>query len=270
MGEQQVSVDLAAALDVARAAATEAGELLMEGLGQEIHVENKGTIDLVTEWDRRSEELVVGRLRDAFPDHLVVAEEGSGQGTGGGQGATARWYVDPLDGTTNYAHRLPIFAVSIALELDGEVSVGVVNVPGMGWEFYASRGGGAWLNGQRLTVSSTPDLLHGLVSTGFPYDRRTTSDNNIHRVQRIMPEVQGLRRLGVAALDCALVAWGRLDAYWEIKVKPWDVAAGTLLVREAGGRVSDLEGGELDLLRGRILASNGRVHDEMLRLLAEA
>ena len=246
----------------------------MEGLGQEIHVRNKGTIDLVTQWDRRSEELVVGRLRQAFPDHLVVAEEGTGQGSGDEAApAAARWYVDPLDGTTNYAHRLPIFAVSIALELEGEVSVGVVNVPGMGWEFYASTGGGAWLKAgphesQRLQVSSTPELLQGLVATGFPYDRRTSADNNLNRVARIMPEVQGLRRLGVAALDCALVAWGRLDAYWEAKVQPWDVAAGTLLVREAGGRVTNLEGGELDLRRGRILATNGRVHDEMLGLLA--
>ena len=260
-------VDLDHALQVARAAAAEAGALLMEGLGQEIHVQNKGSIDLVTQWDQRSEALVVGRLRQAFPDHLVVAEEGTGTESGGAS-APARWYLDPLDGTTNYAHRLPIFAVSIALELDGVLSVGVVFVPGMGWEFYATAGGGAWLNGARLQVSSTPDLLHGMVATGFPYDRRTSADNNLNRVARIMPEVQGLRRLGVAALDCALVAWGRLDAYWEAKVKPWDVAAGTLLVREAGGVVSNLEGGELDLRRGRILATNGLVHEQMLGLLA--
>ena len=250
-------------LEEARGAAAQAGALLMEGLGQEINVENKGTIDLVTQWDRRSEELVVGRLERAFPDHQVVAEEG----TGAGAPAACRWFVDPLDGTTNYAHRLPFFAVSIALEFEGELRVGVVNVPGMGWEFYATAGGGAWLNGERISVSRTPDLLHGIVATGFPYDRATSEDNNLQRVARVLPHTQGLRRYGVAAMDCAMLAWGRLDAYWEVKIKPWDVAAGALLISEAGGRVTNIDGSSLDLDGGQFLASNGLVHDEMLGLL---
>jgi len=256
-------------LDVARGAAADAGALLLEGQRQGIHVENKGAIDLVTEWDRRAEELVVGRLNGAFPEHLVVAEEGTGQEAGGATPPDAvRWFVDPLDGTTNFAHRLPFFAVSIAMEAQGDLKVGVVNAPGLGLEFYATAGHGAWLNGERISVSSAPDLLHGIVATGFPYDRATAEDNNLHRVAKVLPATQGLRRFGVAALDCALVAWGRMEAYWEIKINPWDVAAGALLVREAGGRVTDLDGSELNMQRGRILATNGLVHDEMLALLA--
>ncbi len=262
-------VDPVRALKIARAAAAEAGALLLRGHQEEIHVQNKGAIDLVTEWDQRSEELVVSTIQEAFPGHTVVAEEGHGGGGETDPGVTeACWFIDPLDGTTNYAHRLPIYAVSIALELDGRLEVGVVNAPYLGWEFYAQRGGGAWLNGERIQVSRHPDLLHSIASSGFPYDRRTSTDNNLDRMALVVPEVQGFRRLGVAALDCALVAWGRMETYWEVKIKPWDVAAGVLLIQEAGGRVTNLDGEPFDLHRGRILASNGLVHDEMVKLLA--
>lgn len=254
------------ALHIARQAAAEAGDLLLRGQRLGVHVENKGAVDLVTEWDRRSEALLVLRLHDAFPDHRVVAEEGgavAGDGTG-----QARWLVDPLDGTTNFAHQLPIYSISLALELDGHIAVAVVRCPALGWEFYARRGGGSFLNGEIMHVSETPDLDHALTATGFPYDRRTSSDTNLHRLERVLLRCQGVRRLGSAALDCAMVAWGRIDAYWEVKIKPWDVAAGTLLVEEAGGRVSDLEGQGLDLGKGRILCTNGRLHAECVRLLA--
>ncbi len=260
-------VDLQRAHRVARRVAAEAGALLERGMEQEIHVENKGSIDLVTEWDRRSEAIIVEALTGAFPDHRVVAEEGAGS-EAGASGAPC-WYVDPLDGTTNYAHRLPFYAVSIALEVEGKLEVAVVHAPHLGWEFHARRGEGTWLGDRRVSVSRTDGLVGGVVATGFPYDRRTARDNNLHRVARVVPQVQGFRRLGSAALDCALVAWGRLDAYWEVKIKPWDIAAGVLLVQEAGGIVTALDGGPFELGRPQILASNGAVHEEMVTLLAD-
>jgi len=262
-------LDLDRALEVARVVARQAGVLLKAGHdeGRSLGVTNKGEVDLVTEFDRRSEALVVQTLSEAFPTHSVVGEEGSEiAGAGGGQRLV--WMVDPLDGTTNYAHRMPWYTVSIGLELDGRPVLGVVVAPGLGWELWAAQGRGAWLGHRRIAVSQTPLLDQALVATGFPYDRRTSADNNVPHLAEVIRRCQGVRRIGVASLDCALVARGMLDAYWEYKLKPWDISAGVALVQEAGGRVT-LPGGEpYRSEAGHILATNGRVHREMVEALA--
>jgi myo-inositol-1(or 4)-monophosphatase len=265
-------LDLDRALKVAREVARQAGTLLKAGHDAQgpLGVANKGEVDLVTEFDRRSEALVVQTLSEAFPTHTVVGEEGSEiAGVGGDDdGGRLVWMVDPLDGTTNYAHRMPWYTVSIGLELDRRPVLGVVVAPALGWELWAAEGRGAWLGQRRITVSSTPDLDRALVATGFPYDRRTSDDNNVPQFAEVIRRCQGLRRIGVASLDCALVAQGMLDAYWEYKLKPWDISAGVALVQEAGGRVT-LPGGEpYRSDAGQILATNGRVHREMVEALA--
>ena len=260
-------LDLDRALSVARETAARAADLLREGHGRGFEVEHKGEVDLVTEYDRRSEELVVASLCEAFPDHSVIGEEGTEVQR---QGSEVVWYVDPLDGTTNFAHGLFWYGVCLGMEVAGVPTVAVVLAPEMGWELWAVRGQGAWQNGRRLRVSHNPTLVRSLVATGFPYDRRTCEDNNLPQFCAVIRRIQGIRRMGVASLDCAQVASGRLDAYWEMKLKPWDICAGSLLVTEAGGRVTDLDGGPFDARSGRILASNGLVHEELLELLAGA
>jgi len=260
------SLDLEQGLQTALQIARRAGAVLREGLERGFTVEFKGEVDLVTEVDRQSEELVVEALRQAFPGTQVMAEEGTRVD---GRGGDALWLVDPLDGTTNYAHRLPFYAVSIALELGGEPQLGVVYAPEMGWEFTALRGRGAWLNQRPLHVSATANLDRALLATGFPYDRRTSPDNNLAEFGAVIRRAQGIRRMGSAALDCAMVAWGALDGYWEFKLKPWDIAAGALLVREAGGLVTDTRGGLHRSTSGHILATNGLIHEELKQALAE-
>lgn len=268
--DPDLDLDLRRALETARVVAKQAGVLLREGREQAspLGLANKGEVDLVTEFDRRSEALVVRTLRETFPTHAVVGEEGT-ELRGDGQGRRLVWQVDPLDGTTNYAHRLPWYAVSIGLEADGEPVLGVVVAPELGWEFWAARGMGCWLGDRRLGVSRTPDLDRSLVATGFPYDRRTSADNNVPHLAAVIRRCQGIRRIGVASLDCALVAWGALDAYWEYKLKPWDISAGAVLVREAGGRVTLPDGAAFRSEVGDILATNGHVHEE-LRAALEA
>jgi myo-inositol-1(or 4)-monophosphatase len=261
-------VDLDRALQTARETARRAGALLRDGRRRAFAVDHKGEVDLVTEHDRRSEALVVEALSRAFPDHAVVGEEGSAVGREGS--GRPVWLVDPLDGTTNYAHRMPWYAVSIGLELDGEPLVGVVHAPEMGWEFWAARGRGAHLGDAPIRVSTVPDLDGALVATGFPYDRRTSPHNNVPELAAVLRRCQGVRRIGVASLDCALTAWGRLDAYWEYKLHPWDISAGALLVLEAGGQVSLADGERYRSGAGDIAASNGLVHDELLAALAGA
>ena len=249
------------AVDAARAA----GLLLRDALAGERRVSFKGTpTNLVTEMDARAEQLVSERLRAAFPDDALLGEEGGGcAGTSG-----RRWIVDPLDGTTNYAHGMPVFGVSIALETGGRPILGVIYDPNRDELFVAERGRGAWLGERRLSVSSTPTLDESLLSTGFPYDIRETPDNNLREFAAFCLRAQGVRRMGSAVLYLAYVAAGRTDGYWELRLGPWDVAAGALLVEEAGGRVTDLIGGALDLDAPAIVASNGRIHDEMLSVIA--
>ena len=251
---------------VAVAAASRAGDLLRARYGGRQQVSFKSAIDLVTTVDREAEGLILETIRQAFPDHGVVAEESTPTSGSGDY----RWYVDPLDGTTNFAHGFPQFAVSIALEHGDEVIVGVVHDPLRAETFIASRGRGARLNGTAIVVSDVATLDRSLVGSGFPYDVRERVDFYEAFWRLALTRAQGVRRVGSAALDLCWVACGRLDAFWEWKLHAWDVAAGSLIVEEAGGRVSDLAGSRPSLSGGQIAASNGRVHDELLGMLAEA
>ena len=255
--------------DTAVAIAREAGELLRQGYGQEKEITVKGTaVDWVTQFDQQAETLIVTRLRAAFPDHTLVGEEG---GTMNGEGGSAyTWHIDPLDGTTNFAHGFPVFSVSMALVEGTRPLVGVIYDPLRDECFTAVAGQGAWLNGRRLHVSQTDSLIRSLLATGFPYDRHTAEHDNVAQVARFLKQAHGIRRAGSAALDMAYVAAGRLDGYWEFKLKSYDVAAGILLVLEAGGQVTDMNGRALQIAPElAVVSSNGRIHGDMLAVLAE-
>lgn len=252
-------------LEAAKAAAREAGRLLRENVDKRSEIMFKGTVDLVTHFDRKSQEMIFRRLSAAFPGHGFLAEEElSLPGT-----SDCRWIIDPIDGTTNFAHTFPVFCVSIALEQKGVVVVGVVYDPMRDELFEAVKGRGAFLNGARVRVSDIPALGKALLATGFPYDVRTSSFNNVREFNAFIVRAQAVRRCGSAALDLCYVACGRFDGFWELKLKPWDVAAGALIVEEAGGRVSDFEGRTFDPFNQRALASNGRIHEEMRKVLEE-
>ncbi len=231
-------------------------------------VEFKGVVNPVTEIDLESEKLIATRLEDAYPGHRLLAEEGGGDEWS--EPGPPIWLVDPLDGTNNLAHGFPHVGISLALVDEGQPVVGVVVDPLRGETFAAVAGGGATLNGEPILVSAVDELAQAFLATGFPYDRTTALDNNVGRLDYFLRRSQGVRRAGAAVLDLSYVACGRLDGFWEIRLSPWDVAAGILLVREAGGVVTDAEGG-LDCLSGRfVVASNGRVHDQMLQTIGEA
>ena len=247
-------------MDIAR----ESGALLAAYFDKRVAFELKGDFDLVTEADRASERLVVERLRSHFPSHSIVAEEG-----GGHEGRSGyRWYVDPLDGTTNFAHGYPVYNVTMGLEQDGEMLVGVVFDPSRQEMFSAERGAGAYLNNRRIRVSASRRLADSLVSTGFP-SRKRHLNVNIHFYHQMAMATHGVRRGGSAALDLAYVASGRLDAFWEFGLNPWDMAAGTLLVTEAGGRCTDMKGGVHEMNSPHLLTDNGAIHEETLALFAE-
>ena len=251
-------------LSVAVEAARSAGKLLREELGGTRRIHHKGIINIVTEMDQRSEALIIGRLLEAFPDHAVLAEEG---GVTVGR-SEYRWHIDPLDGTTNYAHGLPLFAVSIALERAGVVELGVAYDPNLDECFVAERGKGATLNGEPIQVSNCTTLDQSLLVTGFPYDIRTTTETNLPEYATLSLRAQAVRRLGSAVLDLCYVASGRLDAFWELSLGPWDMAAGGLIVLEAGGRVTNVLGGPWRLQGPGVLASNGHIHEAVLEGLA--
>lgn len=255
-------------LEVAIAAATEAGAILRDEFSRPVKISYKGDVDLVTEADRRSEAAIVARLRGEFPAHAIVGEEGGGQENE----SAFRWYVDPLDGTTNFAHSFPWFAVSIGLA-EGpkgreELLAGVVLNPANGELFTAARGEGAFLNGQPIHVSGVDRLATSLLGTGFPTHKRQQNPN-IHYYWQFTMASHGVRRVGAAALDLCSVACGRLDGFWEFGLQPWDTAAGTLIVREAGGAVTDWAGAPFHPHLRECIASNGRIHAEMMRLASE-
>jgi len=250
-------------LTVAREAALLAGRLLRENLGGRRTIVFKGDINLVTEMDTRAERVVVETLLHAYPDHGILAEEEATIE----KDSPFRWIIDPLDGTTNYAHGYPCFAVSLALESAGEVIAGVVYDPMREELFSASKGLGAHLNGRPIGVSSIDSLIQSLLATGFPYDRRVHEKNNLNHFNELLMASQEVRRDGSAALDLCSVAAGRFDGFWELKLKPWDVAAGILIVREAGGTVSDFNGRPSRIHDQEIVASNGKIHSQMLTLL---
>jgi len=252
---------------LAESVAREAGALLREAFtGPELRVSSKSTpTDLVTEMDARAEDLVVSRLTAAFPDDGILSEElGARAGRSG-----RRWIIDPLDGTTNYAHGVPVFAVSIGLESEGRIQLGVVYDPSRDELYIGERGRGATVNDQPLAVSETRALDTSLLSTEFASNVRDTQDQNIREYAAFTVRSRGVRRMGSAVLDLAWVAAGRFDGYWELSVGPWDVAASSLFIEEAGGRVTNLRGGPLDLDAPRVVASNGQIHDALLAVLRE-
>jgi len=251
-------------VDVACEAARAAAEIIRDGTTGLLDVRHKGAIDMVTQIDLAAEAAIRQVLAVHTPDVPVLAEEG-----GGAWQAQTRWIVDPLDGTTNYVHGYPSYAVSIALEVDGALEAGCVFDAVNGVPYTATRGQGAWCEGERISVSDTAELGRALLVTGFPYDRREHVDRYLHYVRRFLIESQGLRRAGAAAMDFVALAAGRVDGYWEFGLNPWDVAAGVLLVSEAGGQVSDMEGGDLSLQAPRLLATNAKIHDEMTQILTE-
>jgi myo-inositol-1(or 4)-monophosphatase len=248
---------------VAVEAAQAAGRLLMKNFGRPVRTVHKGTIDLVTEMDTASERIIFETLQASFPDDGLLSEEAPAEH----MEKLRRWIIDPLDGTTNYAHAFPVFAVSIALEIEGEVVVGVVEDPVHGETFTASRGGGAFSNGEAIRVSDVSELVEAFLATGFPYDVHTTEVNNLDHFENFVRRVQAIRRPGAAAIDLSYTACGRFDGFWELKLRPWDVAAAALIVEEAGGRVSDFAGGPLDIYKTEIVASNGNIHKAMVEVL---
>jgi len=237
--------------------------MLKQGMNEGREISFKGTVDLVTNFDEKAQEMILDRLSGSFPGHGFLAEEGLSQRERG----EFRWIIDPLDGTTNYAHRVPIFCVSIGLEFQGRIILGVVYDPMQEELFQALEEEGAFLNGRKIRVSSEHDLGKSLVATGFPYDIRISSINNAVHFNNFLTRVQAIRRCGSAALDLCYVACGRFDGFWELKLHPWDMAAGSLIVEEAGGRLSDFNGGEFSIYKPEALATNGLIHEPMMQVL---
>jgi len=258
-----VSLDASHLRDAACAMAREAGAILAEGLGRSHPAERKGRIDLVTEYDRRSEALLLERIRARFPDHAVLAEE-----SGPHAGARARWLIDPLDGTTNFAHAYPFFCVSIGVEVDGRLAAAAVYDPSRDELFAAAAGQGATRNDAPIHVSGIDALEDALLVTGFPYDVREHPERHLPLFQDFLVRAQGVRRDGSAALNLCYLAAGRFDGFWESALSPWDLAAGVLIVQEAGGRVTDHAGEPLRLEGGQITAANPALHARMLEVLA--
>jgi len=250
-------------LDTAREAAQKAGVLLRGSMSLDRRIDFKGEVNIVTDFDRESQRIIHEHISGRYPDHDFLAEEDLREE----RGSEYRWIIDPIDGTTNFAHRFPVFCIAIALEARGNVVVGVVYDPMRDEMFEATKGGGARLNGKPISVSSTDDLNRCLLSTGFPYDIRDSRENNLNHFCDFAVRSQAVRRCGSAALDLSYVACGRFDGFWELKLFPWDVAAAGLLVLEAGGMVSDFRGGGFDAYGKKILASNGRIHDRMIEIL---
>jgi myo-inositol-1(or 4)-monophosphatase len=261
---QEGSVEMETYLSTAVEIAREAGALLAQMSQRPHEISYKRPSDLVTDADRRSEALILERLRSHFPKHAVVAEEGGGQKTD----SDYCWYVDPLDGTTNFAHGFPVYCVTLGLTYRGEIVAGVVYDPTREELFTVDRGAGAYLNNKRIHVSTIASLRESLLATGFP-PFASNHELNIEYYHRFTRISHGIRRAGSAALDLCSVACGRFEGFWELKLNPWDKAAGALMVEEAGGRVTDTKGGPFNLLADEIFASNGLVHEAMRKVFEE-
>lgn len=243
--------------------AQRAGKMLRENINNPGEIFFKGAVDLVTDFDNRAQRMIFDHLSACFPDHDFVGEEGLNKD----RGREFRWIIDPLDGTTNYAHGFPIFCVSLALERKGEVVLGLVYDPMKGEMFSAVKKEGAFLNGKKIHVSSVDDLDKSLVATGFPYDLRESNINNIDHFNNFLVRVQAVRRCGSAAMDLCYVGCGRFDGFWELKLNPWDMAAGALIVKEAGGKISDFNNRKFSIFGSEILATNGLIHSQMIEVL---
>ncbi len=252
-------------LRLAIAAAKEAGRIQMFHLNHSHPVEYKQEFNPVTEVDRLCERAIVKMILEAFPDHDILTEESPFEG----KGSPWKWIVDPIDGTTNYFHRFPCFSVSIGLEVEGEVELGVVYVPPLDELFHAEKGRGAFLNNERIAVSRVDRLDRGLLCTGFPYDVHEHADFYLRYFRQFITKSFAIRRPGSAAIDLAYLASGRFDGFWEFKLHPWDVAAASLMITEAGGKITDFEGRSYNIYSEKILASNGLIHQEMLEVIRE-
>jgi len=248
---------------VAQEAALKGGLVLLKNFGRYNKVSYKGEINLVTETDHLSEKVIVDHLHQNFKEHTIITEEIYSLK----QDSEYQWLVDPLDGTTNYAHGFPVFCISIGLAWQNRIILGVVYQPLLKEMFLAEKGGGSFLNKKRVFVSQTKELKQSLLATGFPYDVRISRNNNLYHFCNFAISAQAVRRAGAAALDLAYTAAGRFDGFWEFKLNPWDVAAGLLLVQEASGRVTDFSGAPCDINKGEVLASNGRIHSQMMGVL---
>ncbi len=252
-------------LQVAMAAAKEAGRIQMLHFGHSHPVEYKGEFNPVTEVDRLCERAIVKMISAAFPDHDILTEESPFEG----KGSSWKWIIDPIDGTTNYFHGFPCFCVSIGLEVEGEVKLGVVYVPPLNELFHAEKGEGAFLNGERIAVSRADRLRRSLLCTGFPYDVHEHVDFYLRYFRQFITRSFAIRRPGSAAVDLSYLAAGRFDGFWEFKLHAWDVAAVSLMITEAGGKVTDLQGQPFNIYSEEILASNGLIHQEMLQAIQE-
>ena len=252
-------------LQTAIAAAKEAGRIQKLHFGHIHKVEYKGEINPVTHVDKLCEQAIVQMIKDSFPEHDLLTEESDFEG----KGSRWRWIIDPLDGTTNYLHGFHCFSVSIGLEVDGEVKLGVVYYPLLDELFHAEKGEGAYLNGKRIFVSHTYPLDRGFLCTGFPYDVRERADLYLRYFRQFIIKSFAVRRLGSAAIDLCYLAAGRFDGFWELGLHPWDVAASSLIITEAGGRVTDFQGQPFNIYSEEILASNGLIHEEMLQTIQE-
>ncbi len=252
-------------LELAESAAKDAGKLLLEGLGKPRDISEKsGRTDLVTQYDHAAQDLIAGRVQENYPDHSILAEEEFSLDKD-----STKWIIDPLDGTTNYIYNYPLFCVSIAVAKQGSLDAGVVHVPVIDETFKAKRNQGAWLNDERIDVSDTLDFSRSVLSTGFPYDEDKVPAA-IETFSRLVREARGIRRDGAAAMDLSFVGAGRFDGFWELGLSPWDVAAGTLIIEEAGGVVTDFSGEDYDLYDSDgIVATNGEIHDELLEKLVK-
>ncbi len=252
------------ARSIAIGAAIQAGRIIESGYGKIISIDKKSHHDFVTEIDRRSEEKILKHIQRAFPSHEILAEE-----SGVHNKNDCRWIIDPLDGTTNFIHGMPMFAVSIALEVEGVLEIGVVYEPMRREMFVAERGKGAFLNDRKITVSKNSEYARCLLATGFPFRNFDLLDDYLSIFKSFMTQVSGIRRAGSAALDLCYVACGRFDGFWELNLKPWDMAAGTLLIQEAGGTITNFVGGNDFLHKGNIIGSNGILHEWMIRTAGE-
>lgn len=254
-------------LEIAIEAAKEAGKFLKKNLGKARKIQQKGGQErnLVTEIDRHSEEIVIEKIRRHYPNHDILAEESGSRNGGTSQ---YKWIIDPLDGTTNFTHGLPVFCVSIGLEFKGELLLGVIYDPNLDELFVGEKGKGASLNGKRIRVSRTSPLMKSLLVTGFPYDIVENPANAVEHFVHFLMNAQAVRRMGSAAIDLAYVAAGRYDGFWEVALHPWDMAAGALIVQEAGGHLSDFSGNSFSVYQKEILATNGLIHEEMIGVLS--
>ncbi|HBA26093.1 MAG TPA: inositol monophosphatase [Nitrospinae bacterium] len=265
-------------LKIAIEAAKEAGRIQRERFGENFKIEHKGEINLVTEVDYQCEKAIIDIIKRDYPEHEILTEEaGSVKGlppshsplTKGGQmEGKYKWIIDPLDGTTNYAHSYPCFCASIGLEIDGEIVAGAVYNPMLDELFTSVKGKGAYLNEKRIGVSKIADINKSLLATGFPYDIRDSKENNLNHFCNFAVRAQAIRRPGSAVLDLCYLAAGRFDGFWELKLYPWDMAASSLIVKEAGGMITDFKGGEFSIYKGEMLATNGLIHKEMIEILS--